>query len=878
MDWANPYILFLLPWLLLVLLWARVQSQHPMSPARQRALLIVRGVAVALAVLALAGPAMRVQRSEHAVMFVVDQSESLGERGRAAARQRAQQLARSLPDDTHVGFVTAGVEPEVRGLPRPGRTTMTARDANRSPAMQSDGGAQTDLASAVRLARGLFPAGTSRRIVMVTDGVETRGSVRTAAREAAAAGVTIDALPIAAAARPDVRVRQVRPSRSRLHEGASLEVQCEIEASLSGSGRVRLFENGIEVASESLTVEAGTPRRVTFNRTPTQRDLYRYRVRVDGFADDTIESNNAAMTLVDVQGRPRLLYIEGEPSEAHYLVDAMAREGIELEARPARGLPTSLQNLAGYDGVILSDVPAHKLSAKQMALLRDYVDQLGGGLIMIGGPNAFGVGGYYRTPIEEVLPVKIKSPDTEQRHSVALVLVIDRSGSMSGQKLEICKSAAADTVDLLSGKDYVGVVAFDSSAHWVAPMRRVGEGSELRAQIASLSSGGGTNVRPGMEAARQAINNVKARVKHMIVLTDGHTTGENYETLARRINEQKVTISTVGVGGGADHHLLKAIASAGAGKYYRTDNPSAIPHIFTQDTMTHVKRLVREQTFKPRQSERHPMLGNWSSGRVPPMLGYVRTHPRATAQVPLVTDLADPLLAHWRYGLGKVTAFTSDCKSRWAALWLTQWRDGYSRFWSQVIRETARPPQGRTMDLRLTEENDRVRIEADVMADAATFKQGAQVEAQVYFAAAGALGSGLTQLKHTSLEQSGPGRYKGAFRPDEPGVYLVRARSGAEMVSAGLVRNVSGETATGRIDRALLERVAQITEGRLLSESVGAIELAGEAAARLISLRPALLITLLLLFMGDLALRRWENVLGMGEIARSGVDRLLRRG
>ncbi len=492
------------------------------------------------------------------------------------------------------------------------------------------------------------------------------------------------------------------------------------------------------MASKTLAVEPNKPVTINFRRTPSQRELYRYRVQVEGFDSDTIEQNNQAMTLVDVQGRPRLLYIEGEPDEAHYLRDAMDREGIRLEARRPEGFPHSMQQLAGYDGVILSDVPAYKIDDKQMALLRDYVQQLGGGLIMIGGTHSFGVGGYYRTPIEEMLPVKIKPPDSEQKQSVALALVIDRSGSMGGQKIEICKSAAIGTAELLSKKDFLGVVAFDSSAHWVAPLQRLSSAGSITSQIASLSAGGGTNVQPGMVAAQQALSKVQARRKHMIVLTDGHTSGQGYEELANQIHSQNITVSTVGVGGGADHALLQSIATAGGGKYYRADDPAAIPRIFTQDTMTHVRRLVREQTFQPRLVEHHPMVNGWSDQQAPPLLGYVRTFPRATAQVPLVTDLSDPLLAHWRFGLGKVTAFTSDSKSRWASLWLTQWNSGYSQFWGQVIRETARQPQGRTMDVRLTEEDEKVRINVDMMSDAATFKQDAQVEAQVYFVAAGA--------------------------------------------------------------------------------------------------------------------------------------------
>ena len=204
-----------------------------------------------------------------------------------------------------------------------------------------------------------------------------------------------------------------------------------------------------------------------------------------------------------------------------------------------------------------------------MAALKDYVEYLGGGLTMIGGQRSFGVGGYYRTPIEEILPIKMQAPDHEERMSVGVVLVIDRSGSMDGQKIELCKSAALATVDLLQGKDQIGVVAFDSSAHWVVPLTSANNPA-IRGQISMINSGGGTNIYPGMTAAFQSLQRARVRVKHMIVLTDGQTNGSGYQQLASQINSSGITISTIAVGQGADAALLQTIAAAGGGSYYFT--------------------------------------------------------------------------------------------------------------------------------------------------------------------------------------------------------------------------------------------------------------------------------------------------------------------
>ena len=834
-----------------------------MPPGRRRALLAVRAGIVFVLLVAIAGPAREEMTFEQTAIFVMDHSQSLGEEVQTAAYDRANELARALPSSTHIGFVSAGTSTKVRRLPRRGHEPLSP-----DLALISQDGSQTDLASAVALARGLFPPATARRLVLVTDGVQTRGDLLSAAREASVAGITIDTVPMAGEARPDVRIVRLRCSHSRLHEGATLALTAAIESSLEGEGRIRLFENGVQVEERPLALTVGQQLEVVFRRTPDQRNLYTYRARVEGFEHDAIPENNEAMTLVDVRGRPLLLYVEGEKDEAHYLADAMEKEGLRLHRRPAHAIPESLQELAGYDGVILSDVPAHQLTDRRMNVMRDYVEQLGGGFLMVGGTKSFGVGGYYRTPIEDLLPVKMKAPDREERVATALILVIDRSGSMNGQKIEICKSAAVSTVELLSRKDYVGVVVFDSAARWVVPITRVTSQGAISAQVSTINAGGGTNIYPGMVEARQALNGVKAKIKHMIVLTDGRTTGMGYQALAAQIRAEGVTISTVGVGAGADLGLLQTVASSGGGQFYHAADPTAIPRIFTQDTMVHMKRLIREEAFQPKQVEKHPMLKGWSSDRAPPLLGYVKTNRKATAQVPLLTDLGDPLLAHWRYGLGKVTAFTSDCKSRWSALWITGWPDGYSQFWAQVLREMARPPQGRLMDIRITEVGAGAEISVDLLEDAAQYKNEATVETDVYFVPANALGSSLQELSHVALDQQGPGLYTGRFHPNDPGVYLVRARSGADLVSAGLVHNPSGEAAAGRVDRQLLGKVCEVTGGALIGPEARELPSGRAGHSHFVELAPYLLQLLLVLFLADIGIRRWENIQGVIEWAR----------
>lgn len=865
MDWAHPYLLLLFLPAAALLLWFHFRSTHPMPPNRRRALLAIRLTAVALSLLALAGPAYRVTTREEAVIFVIDQSASLGDQGIQQAYDAANRLAAGLPGSTRVGLVSAGSRAELIRMPGEARGDLQPPDATLAR-NASDQSSDSNLGGAIQFAAGLFPAGTSRRIVYLGDGLETRGDLKLAAREAGVSGVVIDALPIAGPARPDVRVVSLTPSRSRLHEGAHLGLTATIESSIRGSGTVRLFENGVQQEERPLSVEVGQTQSVTFDRTPDEASLYKYRVQVDGFGDgvDTIPANDAAQALVDVRGRPLWLYIEGEAGEARYLTSAMAEEGIRVIPRPVEAIPRTLADMAGYDGIIFSDVPRHDLPDNMMNLLQVYVNELGGGFLMIGGRNSFGVGGYYRTPIEEILPIKMQSQDKQEKYSVALALVIDRSGSMSGQNIELAKSAASATIELLSSKDYVVVIAFDSAATRLVPMTRVTSPQTIINQISRLNSDGGTDIAVGMQAGQADLRDVSAKVKHMIVLTDGQSSG-SYVQVAASLLQEGVTVSTVAIGGGADAGLLQATAAAGGGQFYATNDASTLPRIFTQDAMTHMGRLIQEGDFRPLVVERNEMTSGWDADAAPPLLGYVKTHRKATAQVPLVTSLGDPLLATWRYGVGKVTAFTSDCKSRWAALWIQSWPGGYSQFWAQVLRETARQPQGQNMDIHLTREGGAVAVSVNLLEDAATYDNDAVVELNVNYAPSDAGNAQLEPLETVTLEQVGPGRYEGRFVPRGPGLYFAQARSGGSSVTAGLVENASGEASTGRTDDTLLQEVVDSTGGTLLSPDAAALPTyARTGTSHYLELRPSLLIALLLLFLADVALRRWDNVLAIG--------------
>lgn len=892
MDWLCPWVLIAIPVAGVLLWWFPLRTRTTMSRSRQVGLFAVRWSTVSLVVAAVAAPAVPWPSQARAVVFVLDHSQSQSLEGLTAALERVQQLADSTSFRTQTAIVSTG---ESAHILQPLEPSKSFSDTDRLRELVERNGAHSNLEAGLMLAVRLLPAEANRRIVYLGDGLETRGTARQAAEEAAVAGVAIDIVPVRGPYQRDARILALRPNRTRIDEGATLELAAQLESAFSTTIQLELVENGIVVERRSVALDAGMRQTVRFQRTPSQPRLYRYSVRLTELSDDGNPDNNQAQALVDVRGRPALLFVEGEPDASAALPEALEAEGLLLESRAPDAFPETLAELTGYDGVVLSDVPADRFSRSQLRVLREYVESLGGGLVVVGGIQTATAAAFRGSPLEDLLPLHIPEPEREERQSVALALVIDKSGSMNGEKLQLSKSAAVGTADLLTAMDQLCVVAFDGAATTVVPMAPVTSRSALRAGLTSLSAGGGTNISAGMRQGWEALAQTQARIKHMIVLSDGQTEGTGYDALARSIREQRITISTVAVGSDAAHELLRSIAEVAGGRYYETVDPSAIPRIFTQDTRQHTQPTIREMPFTPRPHHPHPLVRGWVtewSQDALPLLGYVQTRAKQTAITPLVTDRGDPLLTVWQYGLGQVAAFTSDCKPRWSALWLSQWPEGYSQFWTQLLRATKRETQNGMMEMQLTDAGQQLRIGVDLLENADTFDNGQQVAAEILLlddtdasplppaagesnADAGKTGkTGTDPVAQLKLPQVGPGRYEATARLDQDGTYLVRCQSGSRMVTGAIVRNRSTEAATGQIDRELLQKLADTTGGRVLEPGDRLLETSpppipgfvGKGRARqMFELRPWLLVAALLTFLIDVLIRRWPSVLALAD-------------
>src|SRR6185369_8505301 len=345
---------------------------------------------------------------------------------------------------------------------------------------------------------------------------------------------------------------------------------------------------------------------------------------------------------IAVKGKPRVLYVEGEPSAANYLSNALRRENIDVEVRSSYGIPRSPKDLQRFDLVLMSDVPAAFVSVDQMAAIEGYVRDLGGGFIMAGGENSFGSGGWTGSRLEKLLPVRFDVEKKRDPPALGLVLCIDRSGSMTGEKIELAKDAAKATAELLGPEDLIGVTAFDSAATPIVRLQRAANRLRIAGDIARLQAGGGTNILPALREAYEELDPAPAKIKHVILLTDGQASYDGIQDLVDEMQQHKITVSAVGVGTGADKTLLTMIAERGGGRFYYTQDAQNIPKIFTKETTEVARNSLVEESVAVQVQKHVELLDGVGINEAPPLRGYVSTKPKPLTDVILVSGLGEP--------------------------------------------------------------------------------------------------------------------------------------------------------------------------------------------------------------------------------------------
>lgn len=880
-------LLSLLPWLVPGLL----VSLTDMSRRQLWLQLVTRSLLLACLSLALSQPSLLGDRQKLSVVALVDVSDSASATQLASAAKQLEALRHETHrrgDDLHL--IRFAGKPRLWPLPAPGVPLPPLRTP-KSPEQPGDDEIErsgSNLQAALQMSYGLHAPGTLRRTVLFSDGNQTEGDVLGEAVAAARRKVSVSVVPYAASSAPEVLLRELRMSGgpsvdAQLKVGAPFTLEAEVYSNLAQSVRVDLFQNGTpNPEDDHRDIELRPGRNlIRFRSEPKSPGALTYVAKLGPKPttgqpttplQDTIADNNQAVLSVLAKGRPRVLYIEGEPSAKGYLTQALQRENIEVETRGPHGMPASAKELLPFDLVLLSDVSATLVSQAQMLAIESYVRDLGGGFVMVGGENSFGSGGYQGTQLEKLLPVRFEQEKKREQPSLGLVLCIDRSASMNGPKLELAKDAARATAEMLAPDDLIGVVAFDSQAIPLVRLQRAQNRIRISTDIARLTAGGGTQLLPPLNEAYQQLVSANAKIKHVILLTDGQAEYQGILELTDQMVQNKITVSTVGVGAGADQTLLTAIAEHGGGRFYFTQDASSVPKIFTKETTQVARSALIEERVVPKVSKFVELLDGVQMEQAPPLRGYVSTKAKPLAEVILVSPLGEPLLARWRQGLGQAVAFTSDAKNRWAVDWL-RW-PGYAKFWAQLVRSSMRHDgqrSGHGYELQTTVSAPFLRVRVDAVSADDRFLSGLQTDLEVISPSSDGLGliAGKGDvLLRKPMSLTAPGRYEAEVRLHRVGSFLLRAVHRSPSPSPATPGPVVAES-WGTLslpypreylalppDDALLSQIATLTNGKTLNQVTDALSPGDEKIRYLRALWPPLVVAATALLLLDVLLRR----------------------
>ncbi|MFO0963049.1 MAG: VWA domain-containing protein [Phycisphaerales bacterium] len=831
------------PWALLTLLlavpiiWIGWRGAVTTGRVHTAGAIALRLLVLALVALALARPSMLWRSDATAVIVAADMSASVP----AATRDRAidalhAALAGRDPRD-RVGAIAFAATPEILALPQPAPPASFT-------AYAGDRGA-TDIAAAIRTALATKPADARGRIVLVSDGNGTTGDAEAAADLARAAGVPIDVLPLRYQHAHEVAMEQVTaPVQAR--DGQPLELRAVLRSRDAVRGRLFLRQNGEPVDLSApgeaplgfpVALEPG-PNLVRLPAVAAGRGTQHFDLRFepDDPAADTVAQNNrgAAVTFVGGTGRVALVSPAGTDelgAFAQALRDASI-EVVRMDSESAAALADA-STIAGFDAVVLANIPRWGVDNAFDRSVRVAVQELGVGLLMIGGPESLGAGGWLGSELARVLPLRLDPPQTRVLYRSAIAFVIDCSGSMAAPvpgagatQQEVANHAVVAGMRAMTRADEVGVVGFSGSPEIVVAMQRMEDLPALETRVLGMGPGGGTELFPAMQAGIEQLQRARSKVRHMVILTDGQTQGEREigRALARKARAMGITLSAVGVGDAANDQLLQLLAMDGGGRFYPVRSGAQakqLPQIFIRESGLQGRALVAEGDFPtvPGGVVGGPVTG---LGATPPMLGYVVTVPRGELeQIGLLVrneGNLDPLLAWHNAGLGRAAVFTGDLGPRWGAPWLA-W-SGYSAECAQIVRWCMRPADDRSVVARVTLDGETATVVAEVAESAAS---GAP--AIVGAVAQARLVSPDGTVQALPLRQTGPGRFVGTFQARAAGAYLASvalARAGergdarASVARAAIAVPYPAEYRAVQDDAAALRVLAERTGGRVL--------------------------------------------------------------
>ncbi|MBR2695193.1 MAG: VWA domain-containing protein [Thermoguttaceae bacterium] len=543
---------------------------------------------------------------------------------------------------------------------------VTPTDANR-----------TNPESALLRAAEFARYDTLPEILLISDGGENIGDLCHAARRFR---LPISVIPLPPTPTPEVSIAQFKVPFS-VRRWEPFYVIVTIFSNTETKARLSLYENETLIDEKAVPVQVGKSEHTFFCRSESShKSLWKITLNSD---DDTIVENNAISAVTEILPPNHLLFVSLEPSELSLFIEMLNKSGFTSTVISPEEFPENTDSLKSFDIIFLSDIPAESLNPRQFRTLDDNVRNRGSALFVTGGPHSFAVGQYAGSDLESILPVRADyTPDQSDGNS-AICFLIDRSGSTKGEKLRYAKSALTEALRLLSGKDRMGVIAFDQSPEVILPLQYALITPTVRHAVENISSGGGTDITPAIRKAEELLNNTSMKKKHIILLSDGISSPIDDKELIDDLRREKITLSIILSDDSPQKNILRSLAEETEGRFYQSTNPSSIPRLFINETERIRLAAIEETEAVPVKILNNDLTALLPTP-LPPLKGYMRTEAKNGSNLLLAMPDHRPLLVQRRLGLGSVTVWTSDITPRWSAAWLSS--DEAPLFWSALLR------------------------------------------------------------------------------------------------------------------------------------------------------------------------------------------------
>ncbi len=830
----------------------QVGSLAVQGPARR--FLVELLVSTALLACALAALDLRAAQhvTKQALVLVLDRSRSMDlvpdADGRLHDELRVAELGMHRDDLIGVvGFASGAV------LEEPLRTS-TSLSSPSVPELVRD---STDLEAGIRRALAELPEDAAPRLAILSDGAATTGDAESAAMGAVALGVPIDVVPLEHRAAPNIAVTSLRTSAS-VSEGEPIELKVALRSTTPCHVSLEIRLDGSVVGTAPVELRSGEGL-VRLSQPNPGPGLHRFDVTLGGVPHrlDATTGDNSGSAHVRVRGRAAALVLEATPERGSPMQQALRAAGFDVATASTLTAPTSLGELARFDLVVQSGIPAVAFSPDQLTALAAFVTSLGGGLLLMGGDMALGPGGYGSTPLEAISPVSFDLKQERRRASLTEVIAIDYSGSMSAEvggktKLQLANEAAVQSLSLLSRGDRIGVAHVDTAVRWTVPVAAIAPSEEISRQIRAVSpSGGGIAVDTALRGAFAALAKEQTQLKHLLLFADGDdaTEREMAPDLVGRAYAAGTTTSVVALGRGKDIASLERLSQIGHGRFYLVEDATRLPAVFAQETVLASRSAIAEGSFRATRSASPAALRGIDIGAAPPLLGYVVTLPKPSAEIWLAAPDSDPLLAIGRSGLGQVAVFSSDYEGRWGREWLA-WPSAATLF-AQLGRSLMRSPDDVLVSLRTSPTAGGLELEATVVSEDGRLDNGRVLEALV-------VSPGHAEERH-QLAPSASGVYRAEIPTGAPGTYtvsLVDAADNRQLAATAVVIDAREELSSTHSDRRLLRRIAELTGGTERDTLAGIFDERRTAVASFASLVDSLLLLAAVTFVLSVAARR----------------------